>query len=390
MLRTPSKARLSALFAAGCLLFLSATAGFSANDPEVTEQQLEALKSSISKLQHWLDSAKDKRSHIQSDLKKSELQISQTARKIKAVAGDIQQAQSKLKTLQSQRKTLLAARKQQEQYIARQIRAAYGIGRQEYLKVLLNQEQPDQLARALRYYDYFNQARAGQIEQYSATLQQLRVNEQAINQETTALQLSKQQLEQKRSALRDNKQKRQKILLRLEGTIKNKDQELEKLLANRKQLEQLLDAVEQTIAELKLPETAAPINQLKGRLPWPTKGKIVRRFGSTDRLARTRWNGMLIAASEGREVTAIHHGRVVFADWLRGFGLLIIIDHGHGYMSLYGHNQTLYRSPGDWVNPNEVIASVGNSGGQKQAGLYFEIRKDGKPQNPQQWILARR
>lgn len=390
MLRTPSKVNFTALFAAGCLFLFVAATAFSAEDPQATEQQLEALKTSINKLQKWLDGAKGKRSNIQSDLKKSELEIGRTAKKIKAVARDIQRAQSKLQRLQSKRKQLLAAREQQEQYMARQIRAAYGIGRQEYLKVLLNQEQPDQLARALRYYDYFNQARAGQIEKYSSTLQQLRQNEQAINQETATLQLSKQQLEQKRSALNNSKQKRQKILLRLEGSIQNKDQELTKLLANRKQLEELLEAVEQTIAELKLPETAAPINQLKGRLPWPTKGKIVRRFGTTDRLSRTRWNGMLIAASEGREVTAIHHGRVVFADWLRGFGLLIIIDHGHGYMSLYGHNQTLYRSPGDWVNPNEVIASVGNSGGQKDAGLYFEIRKNGKPQNPQQWILARR
>jgi len=162
------------------------------------------------------------------------------------------------------------------------------------------------------------------------------------------------------------------------------------MLSDRQQLEDLLSSVEEAIADLDLPEATTPIKQLKGKLPWPTQGEIVRNFGSRDTSSGSRWKGVLIRAKEGNEVHAIHYGHVVFADWLRGFGLLLIIDHGNGYMSLYGHNQSIYKQTGDWVASNEVVSSVGNSGGRDNTGLYFEIRRNGKPQNPKSWILARK
>ena len=150
-----------------------------------------------------------------------------------------------------------------------------------------------------------------------------------------------------------------------------------------------MEAVEETIADLALPDNAKPIAEFKGRLPWPIKGKVLRRFGSVDKASKVRWNGLLIQAPEGRDIKAVHYGRVVFADWLRGFGLLVILDHGDDYMSLYGHNQTLYVEKGDWVASGDVVASAGNSGGLEQTGLYFEIRKNGQPQNPRRWITKR-
>lgn len=374
-----------------CLLALG---GFrhtlAAVDAKATEQQLQTLKKSIGELRTWLDSAKGQQSQLQKELKQSEIVVGKTASKIRNVANKIDQTQTKLKQLEATRRQLLNSQHQQEQRLAYQIRAAYSIGRQEYLKVLLNQEQPDQVARALTYYGYFNRARTEQIEAYRETLTQLQTTEADIDQENQVLQQEKQQLEEKRAALSASKQKRQQVLLQLEGNIQNKDQELAKLLADRKRLEELLEAVKKTLAELKIPVSSAPITQLKGRLPWPAHGNIVRRFGSKDSASSASWNGVLIAASEGAEVTAVHSGRVVFADWLRGFGLLIIIDHGNGYMSLYGHNQTLYKETGDWVASNQVIASVGDSGGRKNAGLYFEIRHNGQPQNPQHWILTKK
>ena len=359
-------------------------------DSKATEQQLKSLKQNISKLQKWLNKAKGKRSKALAELRKAELDVSRSAKKIRAVSAEISRAKRKLAKLHKKRARLQTASKQQAQLLAKQVRAAHSIGKQEYLKVLLNQEQPEQVARTLRYYEYFNEARTDQIKGYKETLLQLQQSEQEINTENEALLLAKNDFEEKQATLNNSKLKRKKILLVLESDIKNKGSELNKLLADRKQLEKLLKAVEETIAELKLPYASTPIAKLKGKLPWPTKGKIVRRFGSRDTASNTRWNGLIISAPEGKEVKAIHHGRVVFADWLRGFGMLVILDHGNGYMSLYGHNQTLYKETGDWVNPNEIIASVGNSGGQKRSGLYFEIRRNGDPQNPQKWILARK
>lgn len=375
-----------------CLLALTLAAPSEANTSkeQATEQQLQALKQNIVKLQKWLDDARGERKEALNELQKVELEVSRSAKSIRQVVEDIRRLNLKLKTLHRQRSALQQASRQQTQILAKQVRAAHSIGKQEYLKVLLNQEQPELVARTLEYYEYFNQARIDQLKIHKETLLQLKESEIQISLESDALQTAKNKLEENQADLKNSKVKRKKIVIALESNIKHKGSELEKLLADRKQLEELLKAVEEAIGELQLPDASIPIDQLKGKLPWPTKGKIVRHFGSNDIASNTRWNGLIIRAPEGRDVTAIHHGRVVFANWLRGFGLLTIIDHGNGYMSLYGHNQALFKETGDWVNPNEAIASVGNSGGQKDSGLYFEIRRNGSPQNPQKWIHARK
>ncbi len=367
---------------------LSTPAVLAEADSGDTESKLDTLKTSIGKLQSWLTSAKDTRTGILGDLRKSELEIARIAKNISGVTRDIERARARMVTLQRQRGELLAAKQRQAGYLAQQIRAAYSIGRQEYIKVLLNQEHPDQVARAMKYYDYFNRARTEQIEAYTTTISELQQTEQAIGDERAALQQARGKLEDKRAALSNSKQRRRQVLLKLERNISSKDKELGKLLADREHLEELLRAVEQSLADIELPDAAIPIQQLRGRLPWPAAGKLTRRFGSRDTQTGNRWNGVLISATEGQDVLAIHHGRVIFADWLRGFGLLIILDHGNGYMSLYGHNQVLFKDVGEWVGPAEVIAGIGNSGGQAQTGLYFEIRHNGKPQDPQKWVAA--
>jgi len=353
------------------------------------EAQLNTLKQRIGKLENWLNSAKGKQSKLQKELRSSERKIGKTAHQLRKLTHELQNTQTRIKKLRQQRSALLAESKKQAIQIAEQIRAAYSIGHSEYLKVLLNLEQPAELARTLRYYDYFNRARAEQIEQYSKTVRQVEENETNINEQLLSLQHSRQQLEQQHQTLKASKEKRHAVLVRLQGDIGQKGQQLDKMLADRERLEELLSSVEQAIADLDLPDATTPIKARKGKLPWPTQGKIVRSFGSKDKRSGTRWNGVLIRAKEGNEVHAIHYGRVVFADWLRGFGLLLIIDHGNGYMSLYGHNQSIYKETGDWVSSNDVISSVGNSGGNNSSGLYFEIRRNGKPQNPKSWILAR-
>lgn len=355
---------------------------------ETSERQLNTLKNRIGKLETWLNSAKGEQASLQKALRQSERKIGQIASKLNSLTVELKTTQSNLNRLKKERNKLLADSELQAQQIAQQVRAAYGIGRSEYLKVLLNLEQPAELSRTLRYYDYFNKARAKQIEQYTKTARLLEQNEIQINEQMLSLQSKRQSLEEQHHALNDSKKQRQAVLASLQSDISQKGKQLSKMLADRERLEQLLSEVEEAIADLDLPDATTPITTLKGKLPWPTQGQVVRSFGSRDAESDSQWNGVLIRAKEGNEVHAIHYGRVVFSDWLRGFGLLLIIDHGNGYMSLYGHNQSLYKETGDWVSTNDVISSVGNSGGQNTPGLYFEIRRNGKPENPKRWILA--
>ncbi len=382
--QAPALKKLSALLLAWCLVLQAPLA----HSDNASEAQLERLKSRIGKLESWLNSAKGQQSKLQKELRSAERKIGATASQLRTLTKQLQNTQSRIKTLRQQRRHLQAETKKQASQIAEQIRAAYSIGHSEYLKVLLNLEQPAELARTLRYYDYFNRARAEQIEQYSQTVRQLKQNESEINEQLISQQNAQQQLEKQHQALKVSKQKRHTVLIRLQKEIGSKDHELGKMLADRERLEELLSSVEEAIADLDLPDATTPINAKKGKLPWPASGKIIRSFGSRDQESGSRWNGVLIRANAGSDVRAIHYGRIVFADWLRGFGLLLIVDHGNGYMSLYGHNESLYKETGDWVSSNDVIASVGNSGGVSSSGLYFEIRRNGKPQNPKQWILA--
>jgi septal ring factor EnvC (AmiA/AmiB activator) len=355
---------------------------------EASEKQLNTLKNRIGKLENWLNSAKGEQTSLQKNLRQSEQQIGRITQKLSALTNELKATQKKLDALRKERNELQAKNNQQAKKIAEQVRAAYSIGRNEYLKVLLNLEQPAELSRTLHYYDYFNRARAAQIEQYMETARLLEQNEVQTNSQVLGLQRARQALEEQQLALNKSKTQRQAALIDLQKDISKKGQQLNRMLADRERLEQLLNSVEQAIADLDLPDATTPIKSLKGKLPWPTQGKVVRSFGSQDSQTGSRWNGVLIRAKEGNQVRAVHYGRVVFADWLRGFGLLLIIDHGNSYMSLYGHNQSLFKETGDWVSSNDVISSVGNSGGQDQAGLYFEIRRNGKPENPKSWILA--
>lgn len=379
--------RIATLLCLSLTLCLKTPLAFSA---EASEKQLSTLKQRIGKLETWLRSAQGEQTSLQKELRDSERKIGRIAGRLKTLTQELKSTQTRIKKLRRQHNQLLAESDKQAAQIAEQIRAAYGIGHSEYLKVLLNLEQPAELARTLRYYDYFNRARAEQIEQYAKTARKIEENERQINEQLLSLQRSRQTLEQQHQSLKHNKQQRHTVLLRLQSDISKKDHQLDKMLVDRQRLEELLSSVEEAIADLDLPGATTPIKQLKGQLPWPTQGKIVRNFGSRDATSGTRWHGVLIRAKEGSEVHAIHYGRVVFADWLRGFGLLLILDHGNGYMSLYGHNQSLYKQTGDWVSTSEVISGVGNSGGRDNSGLYFEIRRNGKPQNPKNWILARK
>lgn len=350
------------------------------------QDRLQKLKGMIEQLNKELKSVKGERNDLRNQLQKSETEIGELLRDIDRIKTDLKQHQTQLNDLQQRRQQLDGSRRDQQKHIAQQVNAAYRLGQQSNIKMLLNQESPERVSRMLRYYDYFINARAEKINAYLDTISELDQIQPRIQQKTDALAQNQQNLQRRHRQLSGQQQTRKRTLAKLNQTITSKDAQLRKLAEDRERLQRLLSQVAQAIANLPLPQDSQPFARTKGRLPWPTKGQIQHRFGSSRVSGKLKWDGVLIQAPAGRSVKAVHHGRVVFADYLRGQGLLLIIDHGNGYMSLYAHNQSLLREAGDWVETGETIAAVGNSGGRQQAGLYFEIRHQGKPTDPSRWL----
>ena len=358
-------------------------------DQAQIEAKLKELEAEISKYKELLQSTEGEKSDIEATLEKNEKGISDLINKIEDIEKELDTNQDKVSSLESRQSELLGAKEEQQYYIEQQIRAAYEIGNQEYLKVLLNQEDPGEMARMLTYYDYFNEARAAQINNYNEVLIELDRVTLALTEEMTVLQENRLALDIQRQNLSAAQREKQATLRALIAQIKSTGSEITKLTEDQGRLEQLLDKLQNSLANIPTPGDATPFSNMRGKLVLPVAGKISHKFGHRRNQGKMKWQGVFIDAPEGDPVYAVHYGRVVFSDWLRGFGLLMIISHGEGYMSLYGHNQVLYRETGEWVTAGDVIATVGDSGGQNQTGLYFEIRIDGKPNNPQQWCIAR-
>ena len=356
---------------------------------EEIEAKLKTLDKEISIYKKTLDTTQGQKSELEAVLERNEQGINKLVNKIDTIEKALNTTSDKIYSLEDKQKELLAVKSGQQYYIKKQIRAAYEIGSQEYVKVLLNQEDPNEIAKMLTYYDYFNQARSKQIESYNLTLLGLDRVTQELAEETVVLKSQRMALGTQQKSLANVQKKKQMTLKALINQISTAGSALSKLEQDRGRLEQLLDKLRESLANLDTPRIAQPFAGMQGKLLLPVEGRISHRFGNQRNQGKLQWHGLFIDAAEGESVYAVHYGRVVFSDWLRGFGLLMIISHGEGYMSLYGHNQALFRETGDWISAGEVIAAVGDSGGQNKTGLYFEIRIDGKPNNPQNWCVAR-
>ena len=367
---------------------ISAQAEQSVSQVEI-EARLKALEQEISNYKETLDSTQGQKSEIEATLERNEQGINKLINEIDTIEKELDTTNDRVSSLTEKQKELLTVKSEQQYYIEQQVRAAYEIGSQEYLKILLNQEDPNEIARMLTYYDYFNQARSRQIESYNLTLLDLDRVTQELAEETVVLKSQRRALGAQQNSLANVQKEKQMTLKALINQISTTGSALLKLEQDRGRLEQLLDKLEESLANLDAPRNAQPFAGMQGKLLLPVEGRISHRFGNHRNQGKLRWHGIFIDAAEGESVYAVHYGRVVFSDWLRGFGLLMIVSHGEGYMSLYGHNQALFRETGDWVSAGEVIAAVGDSGGQDKTGLYFEIRIDGKPNNPQNWCVTR-
>jgi len=375
-----------------CCVVLFAAAPLPAPGAETEEDRtrtrLERLKRDMARLGEELARDAQQRGSLRAALRQSEIAIGNIRGDMDDTRDRLARSRDELEELRGRRRELLVAQGEQRKLIVREIRAAYRMGKQGQLKMLLNQERPDTLARVLTYYDYFYRARREHIDRYLGIIERMDALEPEIANTARQLEATRRTLAAQETQLLASKQRRRQDLAGLEADIASKDRQLQKMERDREELERLLEVIEQAVADLRLSPESENFLALKGRMPWPVTGRPENRFGGSRGAGKQRWQGLNIPAEEGSSVTAIHNGRVVFADWFRGSGLLLIVDHGEGYMSLYAHNQALLREVGEWVGAGAAIATVGNSGGRREAALYFEIRHNGRPVDPAGWLAA--
>lgn len=352
------------------------------------QAQLTELKQAISTLESKLQRQRGEKDNLQQQLKTIELEASRVNSTIRQSRAEIADTERELAELAETKQQLRRDIAQQSSAIAEQIRVTHKTGSEEPIKLLLNQQDPQKLARVFKYYDYLLAARSQKIERFKADIDQLTALEETINKHKITLAKSKKTLEAERKALVATLDNRTATLQQVQQQLLSGRQQLLNLRAQRDELQALINTVERAAAKLVPPTDYPSFSSSKGKLRWPVKGSVSQGFGSR-RAGDLRWQGLLIKAKSGNPVKAVHHGRVVFSNYLRGFGLLIIVDHGDGYMSLYAHNEVLLKDTGAWIQSDEIVARAGDTGGLTSPALYFEIRRQGSPVDPIRWLRRR-
>lgn len=359
-----------------------------ANDisQEDSEAKLDKLKAGIKKMTNWLFQANDEKTGLNKELKKSELKINQLSKNIHASKNKIDLNKAELLTLKSQLNELQAKLKTHQGFLEKQIQVAYFQEGHSKIKLLLNTDNPQDIARQLRYFDFIKEARKGKIDEILNLLKSIQKTEDNIKQKTVNLEQQTKQLESRQFELSQTLKKKHQLLSKLEKEIKGNTQNLEKMQVDQARLKSLLEELEASLVNIALPSDSAPFSQQKSKLPWPSHGKVVAEYGSSVANGKLTLNGIRFGNKENDVVSSVYSGRVIFANWIRGFGLLLIVDHGDQYMSLYGNNKSLTKETGDWVRVGETIAISSESTTSQETGLYFEIRQQGKPLNPRKWL----
>lgn len=355
------------------------------DDEVAPEERLTEINSAISQIEDWLNSAANNRTSLETELREATQQIAAANLVITEQQTAITALETELAALTERTTQLEQEKNAQQDIVERAVRASYKSGRESYLKLLLNQEDPSESARMLRYYSDFNTERLSRIQAFRATLAELESTAVTIAAASQEMLNRQGDLETQFATLSERQTTRQALLQSLDDDITARSGELEQLTADRGRLEELITEINDAIANIPPPEQLTPFSEEQGRLPWPVVGSVLHNFGesySDDNLHR---QGVVLAAEVGSPVRAIHQGRVVFSDWLRGSGMLVVVDHGDGYLSLYAHNETLVKNTGDWVNRGEALATAGTNGGTAQPGIYFEIRRHGEALDPAAW-----
>jgi septal ring factor EnvC (AmiA/AmiB activator) len=369
-------------------LFVSICLMLSADASEKTEKQvaLKALQHKIEKLKQSIDVKEDSKSRYSSQLKNIERDVGKVSGEIRKTQSQISASRAEMKKLKKSRSKHQQQLVQENDILAEQVYAAFTLGEQEKLKLLFSPENPGVLQRNLVYYQYFSEARSDLIATVQTNINTILETEASIDTARITLEDNHKALKGQKIQLDQDRNKRKQIISTLDQELKRQGGNLNKLEGEATQLQNLIDSIREILVEVPDPELdRKSFAGLRGQLAWPVEGKVAKLFGRQKPLSSLRWQGIMIYAPAGNHVRAISNGRVAFADWLRGLGYLIIIDHGNSYLSLYGHNESLFKSAGEWVESGDIIGSIGSSGGQQKSGLYFEIRKKGQPQNPTRW-----
>ncbi len=361
------------------------------------QEELETLRQRITALQQDFDKTNQSKAEAADALRESERNISTSNRKLYELTQQQNSASQALGKLHKQSAELSKDMQSEQLQLSKLLYQQYLGGKQEYLKLLLNNHDPNQVARELQYYDYIARNRADWIKSLRGKLLKIQaVSEQAQlkSKEISALQ-NEERLQ--RQHLENEKRLRQQTLSKFAFQLKQQHREIGRLQRDENRLSQLVDKLAKMLSPSsknqapnnKLPDNffdGKPFASLKGKLFLPVKGNISNKFGALRPDSRVLWKGLFVRSTTNLPVKSVAAGRVVFADWLRGFGNLIIVDHGNGYMSLYGNNEALFKQVGDTLHGGDTIATIGNSGGNEESGLYFELRHEGIPFDPIKWI----
>lgn len=355
---------------------------------KIKEQELEGVRERISDLKKSMDEAAEERDRLAGELQELDVAIANQRMRIAEIErqqDNTKKKKEKLDATLAQRETHLD---EESVALAAQVRSAYMSGSQEKIRLLLNQQDPATLGRLMAYYDYLNEYRAENIEAVVAEIRELDALRGQIAAEEARLSDLARERYAELTRLNSSQEGRSELLVSLRDRIKREGVEVERLAAQEKDLTRLIAELTSILSDYPI-SSEEPFSEHKGKLTWPVAGTLLHDFGQPRGGNTMKWNGVVMETPRGTEVRAVYHGRVAFADWLAGMGLLVIVDHGEGYMTLYGYNETILKKTGDWVAPGDVIATVGDSGGQSEAGLYFELRKGTRPVNPRSWITRR-
>lgn len=352
---------------------------------KVKEQELAEVRERISALKQSMDEAAEERDRVTAELQDLEITIAERRTRLREIEREHRYAAEKKARLDAELAEREAHLDAESRALAAQVRAAYMSGSQEKIRLLLNQRDPATLGRLMAYYRYFNDYRAGNIEAVTEQIRELDALRGQIAAEAARLAALVQERYDELGRLGASQDKRKALLDTLRRRLDDEGREVERLAAQEQDLSRLIAELTSILSDYPI-TSEQPFGELRGKLTWPVAGRLLHDFGQPRAGGRLKWNGVVLAAPRGREVRAVYHGRVAFADWLAGMGLLVIVDHGDGYLTLYGYNETILTDTGDWVAPGDVIATVGDSGGQAQSSLYFELRHGKRAENPRRWV----
>jgi len=384
MVNQMRKPILLTLFSA--LLLASQAGAESVNNEQATLEKIDALKSQIAAVKKRISQREDERDTLQNRLAKTERAIGELDNALIAIEAKIDTERTRLRELQVEKARLEGLVGSQREVMATEVRDLWALQQGGSIRIIFGDQAPDQLARNLAFYQRVLNNHANAVTEFEKLINDVVANAEAIAAAERRLLAEQETLVQERAKADALQTERRQTLAEIQQQLVSDSARMARLEADRMQLTALLEELRQTLAELDTPSNYLPFAEQRRQLPYPVRTRPDNRFGAYRNSANMRWQGWLMPAPEGSSVRAIHFGRVVYADWLRGQGLLMVLDHGDGYLSLYGQNRSLQREIGDWVAPGDIIATVGASGGATRPALYFEIRHNGAPVDPGIWL----